>query len=401
MSTASAGTGVPNTTAYVHELAYVDSEGAPAVPAFQVMDGEGKIRCDNVKNKLDTETLVKMYKTMVQVNAIDTIFTQAQRQGKVSFHMQSYGEEALQVASAAAFNDEDHLFFQYREMGVFLWRGFDIEMVANQCFSNEYDLGKGRQMPIHFGSKKLNMYTVSSPLTTQLPQAVGVAYALKRRGEGQCVGVYFGDGAASEGDFHAAMNFAATLESPVIFFCRNNGWAISTPIEEQFRGDGILSRAPGYGMRGVRVDGNDPMAVYEATCEARAYAVENNRPVLLEAMSYRRGDHSTSDDSSRYRPEGELEWWENENNPLLRVRRHLESLGAWNAELEDAIRKESKKAVIKAVANAEKALKPPIEDLFTDVYEVPTDRLKRQQEDLMAHLDKYGDEYGLEAFAKK
>jgi len=212
----------------------------------------------------------------------------AQRHGRISFYMQNSGEEGLQVGSAAALKDQDHIFAQYRELGVYLWRGFDMRQVAHQCFSTEKDLGKGRQMPMHFGSHKLNLHTISSPLATQLPQAVGVSYALKRRGEDSCAVCYFGEGAASEGDFHAALNFASTLDCPIIFFCRNNGFAISTPASEQYRGDGILGRASGYGMQGIRVDGNDMLAVHEATVEARKYAVNESRPILIEAMTYRR-----------------------------------------------------------------------------------------------------------------
>ena len=175
----------------------------------------------------------------------------------------------------------------------------------NQCYSNELDLGKGRQMPVHYGSKELNFQTISSPLCTQLPQASGAAYALKRAGKDACVICYFGEGAASEGDFHAALNIAATTDSPVIFFCRNNGYAISTPAKEQYRGDGIgkvilllsfffnitvlfsASRGHGYGMHTIRVDGNDVLAVYNATKLARETAIKGHRPVLIEALTYR------------------------------------------------------------------------------------------------------------------
>merc|ERR1711990_346647 len=152
----------------------------------------------------------------------------------------------------------------------------------NQCYGNSADLGKGKQMPIHYGSNDLNFVTISSPLATQLPQAVGSAYAFKRAQNGLAVICYFGEGAASEGDAHPAFNFAATLECPVLFFCRNNGYAISTPAHEQYRGDGIGSRASGYGMDVIRVDGNDIFAVYNATKMARESAIAENRPVLIE-----------------------------------------------------------------------------------------------------------------------
>ena len=180
-------------------------------------------------------------------------------------------------------------------------------VLCNQCCGNAAEPAKGRQMPVHYGSTELNYHTISSPLATQLPHAVGAAYALKLErqmmgGEDTIALCFFGDGAASEGDFHAALNFAATTQSPVVFFCRNNGYAISTPIEEQMASDGIVARGPAYGVPAVRVDGNDVWAVRAAVAEARRMALEESTPVLVEAITYRMGHHSTSDDSQRYRP---------------------------------------------------------------------------------------------------
>lgn len=180
-----------------------------------------------------------MLKDMIKLNVIDQILYDAQRQGRISFYMSSTGEEATHIGSAAALKDNDPIFGQYRELGVLIWRGFTIADIMNQCYSNHLDGGKGRQMPVHYGSPKHHFQTISSPLGTQIPQAAGAAYALKMRGLKNVVMCYFGEGAASEGDFHAGLNIAATTEAPVIFFCRNNHYAISTSLEEQYRGDGI------------------------------------------------------------------------------------------------------------------------------------------------------------------
>merc|ERR1712183_195683 len=204
---------------------------------------------------------------------------------------------------------KDLVYGQYREAGVLVYRGFTLEEFMDQCYSNNADGGRGKQMPVHYGSKRLNFVTISSPLATQLPQAVGTAYAFKRAQNGLVVICYFGEGAASEGDAHAAFNFAATLNCPVIFFCRNNGYAISTPVKDQYRGDGIAGRGPSYGMPAIRCDGNDLFAVYNATKRARDIAVTLKRPVMLEAMTYRVGHHSTSDDSSVYRSKEEVDYW--------------------------------------------------------------------------------------------
>lgn len=249
------------------------------------MDKSGTIISTKDDPKLENESIIKMYKTMIMLNVMDKIMFDLQRQGRIAFYMTNFGEEATHIGSAAALDLNDIVYSQYREAGVLLWRGFTVTQFMHQCHSNEKDIGKGRQMPLAYGSKDINFMTVSSPLSTQMPQAVGAAYALK--GKNRVVIVYFGDGAASEGDAHAALNFAATLECPVIFFCRNNGYAISTPTSEQYRGDGIAARGTSYGIDTVRVDGNDIFAVYNATALAKKHVLQHNVPVLIEAMTYR------------------------------------------------------------------------------------------------------------------
>ena len=348
--------------------------------------------------KLSFVEIVEMYKTMVTVNVMDDVFYNAQRQGRISFYMQNTGEEAVQIGSARAITLDDVIFAQYREAGVFLYRGMGLKQMADQCFSNVRDLGKGRQMPIHYGDRKINLQTISSPLGTQLPQATGAAYALKMSKSGNCVICYFGEGAASEGDFHPALNFAATLECPVIFFCRNNGFAISTPSTEQYRGDGIVSRADGYGMTSIRVDGNDLLAVYEATKRARDYAVQNNRPVLIEAMCYRGGHHSTSDDSTRYRAPSEIQYWAESDNPVTRVRLFLEQQNEWDSNKESLLREIARKDVLEAFNQAENVKKPPVSELFADVYDDIPVHLQKQRTELRQHLEKYGKHYNLSEY---
>lgn len=229
---------------------------------------------------------------------MDKIMYDAQRQGRISFYATSLGEEAIHFGTASAVKLQDMVFGQYREPSVLMWRGYTLQDFADQLCSNAEGHGIGRQTPMHYKSRKLNYHTIASPLATQMPHAVGAAYGFKIANEDRIALCFFGDGAASEGDCHAAFNMAATRECPVLFICRNNGYAISTPTKEQYRGDGIASHGSGYGIPVMRVDGNDVVAVHVATKYARDFIRQTNRPVLLEAMTYRQGHHSTSDDST-------------------------------------------------------------------------------------------------------
>lgn len=189
------------------------------------------------------------------------------------------------------------------------------------------------------------------------------------------------------------MNFASTLEVPCVFICRNNGYAISTPVKDQFRGDGIISRAAGYGMYCIRADGNDLLAVHEVTKAARELAIAKSRPVLIEFMTYRSGHHSTSDDSTRYREISEIEYWSTNYNPMIRFRNYMESKSWWNDELENKMRETERNNVLTALETAELRPKPPMEELFEDVYEVKTTNLVEQLTELKEHIAKYPEHY--------
>uniref|UniRef100_A0A2K5KVB1 2-oxoisovalerate dehydrogenase subunit alpha n=1 Tax=Cercocebus atys TaxID=9531 RepID=A0A2K5KVB1_CERAT len=255
---------------FIDKLEFIQPNVISGIPIYRVMDRQGQIINPSEDPHLPKEKVLKLYKSMTLLNTMDRILYESQRQGRISFYMTNYGEEGTHVGSAAALDNTDLVFGQYREAGVLMYRDYPLELFMAQCYGNISDLGKGRQMPVHYGCKERHFVTISSPLATQIPQAVGAAYAAKRANANRVVICYFGEGAASEGDAHAGFNFAATLECPIIFFCRNNGYAISTPTSEQYRGDGIAARGPGYGIMSIRVDGNDVFAVYNATKEARA-----------------------------------------------------------------------------------------------------------------------------------
>ncbi|MDI1489619.1 MAG: hypothetical protein OHK93_000816 [Ramalina farinacea] len=378
------------------------------MPTYRVMDSDGTI-VDESRKPLDVsqEEVTTWYRNMLTVSIMDLIMFDAQRQGRLSFYMVSAGEEGIAVGSASALHPSDVIFAQYRETGVFQQRGFTLADFMNQLFANCKDVGKGRNMPVHYGSSKLNIHTISSPLATQLPQAAGAAYALKLANNNssssspstnpkRICATYFGEGAASEGDFHAALNLAATLSTPCLFLCRNNGFAISTPTLEQYRGDGIASRGVGYGIDTVRVDGNDIFAVREVVRRARSMALEEGgKPVLVECMSYRVSHHSTSDDSFAYRARVEVEDWKRRDNPITRLRKWMEREGWWDEEREREARSQIRKEVLKAFAEAETEKKPAVRELFTDVYKDVTEDAKRQMKELGRLVDEYPGEYDL------
>ncbi|KAG8542067.1 hypothetical protein GDO81_027548 [Engystomops pustulosus] len=383
---------------FVDSLEFIQPNVISGIPIYRVMDRQGQIINPSEDPNIPKETVLKFYHTMTLLNTMDRILYESQRQGRISFYMTNYGEEGTHVGSAAALKDTDLVFGQYREAGVLMYRGYPLDLFMSQCYGNASDPGKGRQMPVHYGSRDLNFVTISSPLATQIPQAVGAAYAMKRENADRAVICYFGEGAASEGDAHAAFNFSATLECPVLFFCRNNGYAISTPTSEQYRGDGIAARGPGYGIMSIRVDGNDVFAVYNATKEARRRAVAENQPFLIEAMTYRIGHHSTSDDSSAYRSVDEVNYWDKQDHPISRLRHYMMHKGWWDDEQEKIWRKKSRKMVMEAFEQAERKPKPNIEHMFSDVYSEMPPHLRKQEESLRKHLKVYGEHYPLDNY---
>ncbi|GLT34273.1 hypothetical protein SLA2020_087970 [Shorea laevis] len=378
---------------YTSEMKFIWESSQNRVPCYRVLNDNGELIRNNNFQQVSKEIAVKMYKDMLTLQIMDNMFYEAQRQGRISFYLTSFGEEAINIASAAALSKDDIILPQYREQGVLLHRGFTLLEFANQCLGNKADHGKGRQMPIHYGSNRHNYFNVSSPIATQLPQAAGVAYSLKMDKKDACVVTYFGDGGTSEGDFHAGLNFAAVMEAPVIFICRNNGWAISTNISEQFRSDGIVVKGQAYGIRSIRIDGNDALAVYNAIHAARDMAVREQRPILVEAMTYRVGHHSTSDDSTKYRALDEIEYWKMSRNPVSIFKKWVESNGWWSeteeAELQSSIRKQ----VLQAIQVAERTEKPPLAELFSDVYDHPPPNLQEQEKQLRETVNRNRQNY--------
>jgi pyruvate dehydrogenase E1 component alpha subunit len=264
-----------------------------------------------------------------------------------------------------------------------LLRGFPMVPYLCQVFGNSGDETKGRQMPSHMASRSVNQVSWGSCIGTQLPQAVGAAMAAKIKGDRTVIAAYLGDGATSEGDFHVAMNFAGVFRAPVVFICQNNHWAISVPTAKQTASESIAIKAQAYGFPGVKVDGNDAVAVYEAVRAAVERARSGGGPSLVECETYRIGAHSSSDDPTRYRDEGEVETWR-KRDPIEILRGRLKAMGLWSATDEDALRARLLTEVNAAIAEAEQKPDPPRESLFEDVYSTLPWSLREQRDEMLA-----------------
>lgn len=334
--------------------------GSPYGELVSLLDQPG------LEPRLSTAELRALMEWMIRLRVYDERLTLMHRQGRVAFTVASTGEEACMIGSACALQPEDWVFPAYREQGVALYRGYPLVEMLGQMIGTSADPMCGRQMPNHFGSRAHRIATVSSPVGTQIPQAAGAAWAARLRGENCAVAVYFGDGATSTGDFHAGMNQAAVAGLPVVFFCRNNGWAISMPASRQTSSRHFADKAIAYGMPAVRVDGNDVLAVYSASVEALARARAEG-PVFVELVSQRMGSHSTADDAARYRGECDMDLW-GRRDPVERYAVWLTERGLWAGEDEARCREEAEQWFRDGLREAEAAPPPPAVSLIRDVY---------------------------------
>lgn len=353
----------------------------PSEDILQVVREDGSSAA-NLEPKLTSQEHARLLKTMLLVRATDSKAMNLQRSGRIGFYVPSFGQEACQVGSASVLKPEDWVAPAYREPGAALWRGYTAKSLLAQCYGNSADAQKGRQMPNHYGARAQNFITASSPVGTQIVYATGVAWAMKIRRASTVTLVYFGDGATSEGDFHVGMNFGGVFRVPCIYFCNNNGWAISVPRERQTASKTIAVKAAAYGFEGVRCDGNDILAVIRVTREAEQRARGGGGPTLIEAMTYRMGPHSSSDDPTRYRSAEELEMWKR-RDPIERYRRFLAATGmvaeAAAKDLEAACVAEVERAVVEIEA----AGPVPPESLFEDVYAELPYHLRLQRDALL------------------
>ncbi|MBO9621594.1 MAG: 3-methyl-2-oxobutanoate dehydrogenase (2-methylpropanoyl-transferring) subunit alpha [Sphingomonas sp.] len=339
--------------------------------------------------RLDPDALRKMLRSMALTRAFDERMFRAQRQGKTSFYMKSTGEEAVSVAAAMALAADDMCFPSYRQQGILITRGYPLVQMMNQIYSNKGDPLQGRQLPIMYSAKAFGFFSISGNLATQYPQAVGWAMASAAKGDTRIAATWCGEGSTAEGDFHSAMTFATVYKAPVILNVVNNQWAISS--FSGFAGaeaTTFAARAVGYGIAGLRVDGNDPLAVYAATLWAAERARTNQGPTLIEHFTYRAEGHSTSDDPTAYRSAGEPNAWPL-GDPIRRLKDHLIALGEWDEERHAAMDLECAEEVKRAQKEAEKngilghGLHQPFESMFEGVFEQIPWHLKEQQQQML------------------
>jgi pyruvate dehydrogenase E1 component alpha subunit len=340
---------------------------------------------DPSATEIAPEDLVPIYRVMLLARAIDERCLTMQRQGRIGFYVPVMGQEGAQVGCTWALDPKDWLFPAYRELGVALVRGVTPEELLDQFFGNSADRLKGRQMPNHYGFRDRNFVVGSSPIGTQIIQAVGAALAARRRNEPIVTVPFFGDGATSSNDFHAGLNFGGVFRTSTIFFCQNNGWAISLPRSRQTAAKTLADKGAAYGVPGVVVDGNDVHQVFRAVREARARALSGGGPTLIEAQTYRLGAHSTSDDPRRYRTDAELAEWK-QKDPIGRLKHELISAGRWSEDQDAHLLEEVRAEVAAAVTHAESI--GPVDPLsfLDDVIASRTPQLEEQRAQLEAML---------------
>ncbi|HVX96026.1 MAG TPA: thiamine pyrophosphate-dependent enzyme [Polyangia bacterium] len=361
---------------------WTDEAEAKATGLQQILGPDGRLVAGAAAPELEPAFLRELHRGMLRVRVLDEKMLHLQRQGRIGFYAESHGQEAAVIGAVAALEARDYVVPAHREIGAALYRGLPLGKVVAQLFGNADDIGRGRQMPIHQAAPRaLNFIPPSSCVATQLPHAAGIAWAAKMRKDPIAVLAYLGEGATSAEDFHSGVNFAAVYKVPAVFLCENNQWAISTPASRQTASKTFAIKALAYGMPGVRVDGNDILAVYAAVSEAVTRARAGGGPTLIEAVTYRVHAHSTSDDPHRYRNEADEAAW-TDKDPLRRFGTWLGATGVLDAAGAAAQRAEIEAEIAAAVGAEENVGPPPLRSLIENVFARPPATLEEQLAEL-------------------
>lgn len=345
-------------------------------PIKRIIDDKGILVDESYKQTINEDLVKDLYYNMLRIRTYDRKSINLQRQGRLGTYAPFEGQEAAQVGSALALEENDWVFPTYRDHGATLT--FGKSMTRTFLYWNGRVEGcvppEGR-----------NIFPPAVPIATQLPHAAGAAWAEKLRGTKNASIAYFGDGATSEGDFHEGLNFASVFKVPVVFFNQNNGYAISVPMEKQMNSKTIAQKSVAYGMPGIRIDGNDCLAVYFETKKAFDRARNGDGPTLIEAVTWRKGAHTTADDPSKYRP---AEQGQHIVDPMERMELFMKNYGYWDEQWIEEMKEKTMQEVESAVDEMENYPAPNVEDVFDHVYAVMPDQLAEQKESYLAHLER-------------
>ena len=356
----------------------------PADDRVGILDADGRVREGATVPDLSDDTLVDMYEQMWYARHLDERLVSLQRQGRMGTYPPLAGQEAAQVGSTHALRDDDWIVDQYREMGAVIVRGIGPEYLL---------YWKGHEAGNEWLASK-HVFPLNVSIGSHLPHATGMAWAARLQGEDTVACCHFGDGATSEGDFHEALNFAGVFDAPAVFFCNNNGYAISVPRERQTASATIAGKADAYGFSGVQVDGMDPLAVYAVTREAvekaRDPREDELRPTLVEAVCYRYGAHTTADDPSVYRDDAEVQRWK-ERDPIPRMETFLRERGLLDDERVEAIHERCRDEAADLIAAAEKH-ESDVDAWFENAYAEATPRVRESREYLRELRERHGDD---------
>jgi len=353
----------------------IKSAYTTTIEHVSILDENGNFDAKLGKDLIPDADLVRLYEHMTLCREFDLIGFKLQRSGRMGTFPQNWGQEATSTGAAYCMQPKDWLVTCYRENAGMFWRGLPMECILWHWMGDE----RGNRIP-----EPLRITPIAIPIGTQMLHAVGLAWAGKLRQEGNISVTFFGDGATSEGDFHEAMNFATVLQVPTVFFCQNNGWAISTPTRSNVGAQTIAQRGLAYGAHCVQCDGNDLFAVVKVMKDATARAREKNQVTFIEGLTYRMGDHTTADDARRYRDAGELDAW-TKRDPLARIRKHMEGRKMWDAKREDALQSRAKAEIAEVVKRAEEIPAPSKDDIFNYTYAAIPDGLRHQRDSMQTH----------------
>jgi pyruvate dehydrogenase E1 component alpha subunit len=339
-----------------------------SIDRLQIVDERGNVDEKLWPVEMDSSKIRQIFESMTFARILDATMLRLQREGRCGTYASSEGQEATQIGAALALNRDDWIFPYFRELGAWIVRGYPLEKWAAYWAWDERGMAD---------TKAYNMFMLAIPVSTQIPHATGFAWGLKKRKEKKVVLCFLGDGATSKGDFAESLNFAGVFKIPIVYVCLNNQWAISVPRSRQSAAETLAQKAVAAGIEDIQVDGNDVFAVYNAAKEAADRARKGKGPTLIECVTYRLGDHTTSDDAVRYRASEDVSTWR-AKEPLVRLRKLLQARGAWDEGYQKKVEADAQAKVDAAIKKMEAMPRPPIEDIFNYMYAKPTPELSEQ-----------------------